>query len=127
MARERPAPLLTRQQERRQTLLYRRIVTIMNAGFGLGVGLMLLGILLAVVRGQPIGEETDPLREIVPKALRLDARAVAELGLLVLLTTPLAYIVAALLIFLRQRDRLFAGVCVALVVILVTSIGVALL
>jgi uncharacterized membrane protein len=46
--------------------------------------------------------------------------------LLGLLLTPLAYVAAALLTFLRQRDRLFIAVCAALILLFVATVVRAL-
>jgi len=111
---------------RRQTTLYRRIVGVMNAGFLIAIGLMLAGILVGLVTGDHVAKETDPLGDILPGALRLRAQDVLELGIIVLLATPAAYVVVALVTFLRERDLLFVGVCLALLAILSLSVGLTL-
>ena len=112
---------------RRQTTLYRRIIGVMNAGFCIAIGLMLVGILVGLVTGEHVKTDTDSLRDVLPGALRLGAQDLVELGILVLLATPAAYVVVALLTFLRNRDWLFALVCLALLGILSMSVGLALL
>lgn len=111
---------------RRQTGLYRRIVRVTNIGFALAIGLMLAGLLVGLGTGDHVDRETDSLRDILPGALRLRAQDVVELGILVLLATPAAYVVVALLTFLRDRDRLFVAICLALLGILSLSVGLAL-
>ncbi|MGH9174532.1 MAG: DUF1634 domain-containing protein, partial [Vicinamibacterales bacterium] len=71
--------------------------------------------------------ETDALEDVLPGALRLKAQDIVEIGILVLLATPVVYVIAALLTFARLRDRLFVGVCLALVGFVLLSLGVALL
>lgn len=106
--------------------LYRRISLILNAGFALAGALMLAGMLTALFSGDRIGEQTGSLSEIVPAALRLEATGLVDLGIVVLLATPVAYVVAALATFLRERDRVFVLVTVALLLIMGTTVGLAL-
>ncbi len=111
---------------RQRTGLYRRIVGVMNAGFTIAIGLMLVGLLVGLVTGEHVERETDSLRDILPGVLRLRAQDIVELGILVLLATPAAYVVVALVTFLRDRDGLFAAVCLVLLGILLLSVGLTL-
>ena len=108
---------------RRRTGLYRRIVRVMNSGFLLAIGLMLAGLLIGAISGDHVARETDSLRDILPGVLRFDAQDIVELGILALLATPAAYVVIALLTFLRDRDQLFVAICLALLGILALSVG----
>ena len=114
-----------RRGRRRHTILTRRIVKVMNAGFVIAVTLILAGIVIGLATGDHLPTETDKLRDILPGALRLDAQNVAELGIIVLLLTPAAYVVAALVTFLRDRDWMFVWLCLALLGILSLSVGLA--
>jgi uncharacterized membrane protein len=111
---------------RRQTVLYRRIIRVMNAGFLIAIGLMLAGLLVGLVTGEHIERDTDRLRDVLPGVLKLQAQDIVELGILVLIATPAAYIVVALFTFLRNRDGLFVAVCLALLGILSLSVGLTL-
>jgi uncharacterized membrane protein len=114
-------------QLRRRTSLYRRIVRVMNAGFAIAIGLMLVGLLVGLVTGDHVDRDTDSLRGVLPGVFRLHAQDVVEMGILVLLATPAAYVVVALLTFLRDRDVLFVAICLGLLGILSLSVGVTLL
>jgi uncharacterized membrane protein len=111
---------------RRQTILYRRIISVMNAGFVIAIGLMLAGLLVGIVTGDHVAKETDPLREVLPGVLRLDAQDIVDLGIIVLLATPAAYVVVALATFLRDRDLLFVTICLLLLGILSLSVGLTI-
>lgn len=111
---------------RRQTTLYRRIVGVMNTGFLIAIGLMLAGLLVGLVTGDHVATQTDPLRDILPGVVRLRAQDIVELGIIVLLATPAAYVVAALATFLRERDLLFVVICVMLLAILSLSVGLTI-
>jgi uncharacterized membrane protein len=111
---------------RRMTGLYSRIVRVMNGGFLLAIGLMLAGIVIGLMTNDNISRETDGPREVVPGVLRLDGQNIVELGILTLLATPAVYIIVALVTFLRERDRLFVMICLALLGILALSVGLSL-
>ena len=111
---------------RRQTGLSRRIVGTMNAGFVIAIVLMLAGIVIGLVTGDHVARDTDRLEDVLPGAIQLKAQDVVEVGLLVLLATPAAYVIVALLTFLRERDGPFVAVCLALLGILALSVGLAL-
>lgn len=129
MSRSTPQPERSSRPERgepRLTQLYRRIVIVLNAGFALSVGLMLAGIADAIVRGQTIEETAEPISDVLPAVARLEAQGMIDLGIVVLMITPVAYVLVSMLTFVRQRDALFVGVCVLLLVIIGGSIGMAL-
>ena len=88
-------------------------------------GVMLLGrhggetANYAVFASQP-----DALRSvggIVRGALAADARAIVQLGLLLLIATPVARVVFTLLAFIVQRDRLY--VAITSIVLAVLAVG----
>jgi len=108
---------------RQRTGLYRRIVGVMNAGFAIAIGLMLVGLVVGLFTGEHVERETDSLGDVLPGVLRLQAQDIVELGILVLLATPAAYVVVALATFLRDDDGLFVAICLALLGILLLSVG----
>jgi uncharacterized membrane protein len=116
-----------RPEERRLSQLYRRIVLILKCGFFLALGLMLLGIIVAILRDQSIGDSTDPLSELFDSLRALEGQAILELGILVMLATPFSYVLVSLVTFVRQRDKVFVEVCLVLIAILLGSVGIALL
>jgi uncharacterized membrane protein len=111
---------------RRLTELYRAIVRVLNGGFLLSIGLILFGLAVAIVRLQQIDSQSDPLRDVLPAAVRLDPQAIIELGILTMIATPVAYVVVSLVTFIRQRDAFFVAVCTVLLAIIGGSIGIAL-
>lgn len=112
--------------ELRMTQLYRRIVLVLNTGFAISVGLMLVGLIVALVRGQSVSETAEPIADVLPSVLQLNAQGLIDLGILTLLVTPVAYVLVSLLTFVRQRDALFVGTCFVLLLIIGGSIGMAL-
>lgn len=108
-------------------VLYRRTALILWGGFLIASGLILLGMLLALVRGQELGAAAVEIGDLPGELRRLSARGVVSLGILALLASPLAHVLAAAFTFAQQRDWLYVGICVTLVAILVASVVVALI
>jgi uncharacterized membrane protein len=69
--------------------------------------------------------ETAELRSIggiVAGALRLDSRAVVQLGLLLLIATPIARVCFSLVAFVLQRDRLYVVITSIVLAVLLFSL-----
>ncbi|MBA2453440.1 MAG: DUF1634 domain-containing protein [Chloroflexia bacterium] len=115
-----------RVHERQRRTLYTWIVRILTGGFWSSVTLIVAGVLVALVGGRPLGDEVAPLVDVVPSALDLNPQGIVDLGILLLLFTPSMYVVVSLVIFLRQRDRMFVVVCCALLAIVMVSVGLGL-
>ena len=55
-------------------------------------------------------------------ALQLDAKSVIQLGILILIATPVARVVFCIIGFARQRDGLYIGVSTTVLIILTYSL-----
>ena len=97
-----------------------RLSCVLLAGLGLAVLLLLVGVVLTVARpGVPLwaGSITE-----MPEALAaLEPGGFFALGLLVLLATPAARVVALLIAFARRRLWVFSGVSLVVLIVLVLS------
>ena len=60
--------------------------------------------------------------QVVRAALSLDSRAIMQLGLLLLILTPVARVVFTVFAFLWQRDYLYSAITVAVLGILLFSL-----
>ena len=67
-------------------------------------------------RGEP--SALHSVGGIVRAALALDSRAVVQLGLVLLIGTPVARVALTLAAFARQRDRLYVGLTSVVLVLL---------
>jgi uncharacterized membrane protein len=110
-----------------QTRLYRIIERILDLGFFLGVGIIVVGTAWTLASGDDLSDDVIHLADLPEEVASLEPSALVDLGLIVLLLTPLSYVIAALVTFLRQRDRLFIGVCLLLIALIGLSVGLALL
>ena len=73
-----------------------------------------------VFRGEPGDLRT--MRGIVADARTLSGRGVIQLGLLVLIATPIARVVFSVIGFLRQRDWMYVGITSVVLALLLYSL-----
>ena len=69
-----------------------------------------------VFRGEPIPLRS--IRGIVDAALQLSGRGLVQLGLLLLIATPIARVVFSVVGFLRQRDWLYVAITLSVLALL---------
>jgi uncharacterized membrane protein len=108
-------------------LVYGAARTTLTLGFRIGAAFLTIGIVVALVRQEPLRSEAQPLTEIIPALFDGRASALVELAILSIISTP---VVAALVIavgFFRIGDRLYAMLSLLVLLILGTSIVLALL
>jgi len=106
---------------------------LLRAGVGLAAAVVLVGGLVYLVRhgtAQPDyqvfrGEPADQrsIRGIVADALKLRGRGIIQLGLLLLIATPVARVAFSVYAFARQGDRIY--VVVTLIVLTLLLYGLA--
>ncbi len=73
-----------------------------------------------VFRGEPGRLRT--IRGIISDAMRLGGRGLIQLGLLLLIATPIARVVFSVIGFARQRDWLYVVITLAVLVLLTYSL-----
>lgn len=96
---------------------------ILRWGMVLSLVLMLFGLALGMVAGDQ-GVSVVPLEKIPSQLLELDPAAFLTLGIVLLIATPLARVFGALCVFIRERDRKF--ILVSLAVLLSVALAVIL-
>jgi uncharacterized membrane protein len=106
-----------------QSALCGVVQPILRWGMVLSLVLMLFGLTLGFVTG---GQDASvvPLEKIPGRLFELDPAAFLTLGIVLLIATPLARVFGALCVFLRERDRKF--VLVSLAVLLSVALAVLL-
>lgn len=106
-----------------QVNLCRVVQPILRWGMILSLSLMILGLALGAVEGTG-ATDVLPLGRIPAGLAELDPLAFLTLGLVLLIATPLARVVAALIVFLREGDRKF--VLISAVVLFAVAAAVLL-
>jgi uncharacterized membrane protein len=113
------------------------ISRVLLGGVFLSAAIILAGLALFLVKGAVGGESLGNLVDqqktaanfgaILRGSVRADGRSLIQLGLLVLILTPISRVAMSLFFFLRERDRVFVAItAVVLLVLLGALIGSAL-
>ena len=99
---------------------------ILRWGMVLSLILMLIGLALGMIAGEQEATVV-PLDKIPSQLLELDPAAFLTLGIVLLIATPLARVIGALCVFIRERDRKFilVSMAVLLSVFLAVILGAA--
>lgn len=106
--------------------LYRTSIAVMTWGFRVGAALLGLGIVVALVRQEPIGREADPIPAVVAQVRAGTAAGIIDLAILWFMLVPVATVVVAAASFWRLGDRRYAVLSLVVLAILGVSIALAL-
>lgn len=94
------------------------ISRVLVAGLAVAVFLLLVGAILAAVRaGTPVARRTS-FSDIARALAALEPGGFFDLGLLVLIATPVARVVALLAAFAHRRQWVFVGISAVVLVVL---------
>lgn len=91
------------------------------AGLLLAIGLMIVGAVLAAMRGSGSVASASSITDLPHLLAAGDPTGFLGLGLLVLLATPFVRVVVLGADFVRRRQWLFAGLAAAVIAVLVLS------
>ena len=106
--------------------LYDTAVRTFFWGFRLGAALLALGIVVALVKREPIGHEADPLSEVMATVRAGQAAGIIDLAILWFMLTPVATVIVVAVSFWRLGDRRYALLSLVVLAILGASIALAL-
>jgi uncharacterized membrane protein len=124
-------PRVTKVQDPEPTLEY-RVAVLLRTGAALSTAVVLVGGLLFlsrhshqlleyhVFRGEPRALRSPV--GIVREVLRPSGRAIIDLGLLLLILTPVSRVAFTLIAFIRARDRLYTAVTAFVLAVLLFSL-----
>jgi hypothetical protein len=115
------------QRAREIAPLLAQIGAVLRRMFAVSAGLLVLGIVVAVIRREPLGERVDPLDEVLPAVLAGHASGIIDLAILWLMAAPVVATIVVLAGFLRMGDRRYAFVTGLVLAVLAASILRALL
>ena len=106
--------------------LYDAAVKTLFWGFRLGAALLALGIVVALVKREPLGREADPIPEVVAKVRAGYASGIIDLAILWFMLTPVATVIVVAASFWRLGDRRYALLSLIVLAILGGSVALAL-
>lgn len=92
-----------------------------------GIGVLIIGVLLSIVRDGALPAHTTPLGSLPSALVGLNADALLTLGLLILLAAPAYGLIHLALAFLRAYDKLFAALSGGVLAILGLSLLIGML
>lgn len=105
------------------------VSALLIGGVALSVALIVFGLILAARGGLlatagvvPRTGPAAPVGEVVRRAIALDPLAVIELGVLVLIATPVARVAASVALFLAEPDYLYAVFTAVVLALLLASL-----
>jgi hypothetical protein len=95
-------------------------------GFRLGAALLALGIVIALVKREPLGREADPIPDVIAMVRAGYASGVIDLAILWFMLTPVATVIVVAATFWRLGDRRYTLLCLIVLAILGASVALAL-
>lgn len=96
-------------------------------GIVVSLTLVVIGLILFSIAGAKEIEPTVPLNQLPRGILELKATAIITLGILTLLLTPILQVVVAIANFSIDRDKLYLGISIIVLCVLVFSLVLALI
>ena len=106
--------------------LYDASVKTLYWGFRLGAAILALGVVVALVKGEPLGHEADPIPEVIAMARAGYASGIIDLAILWFMLTPVVTVIVVATSFWRLGDRRYALLSLIVLAILGTSVALAL-
>jgi uncharacterized membrane protein len=106
--------------------LYDAAVKTLFWGFRLGAALLALGIVVALVKREPLGHEADPIPDVIAMLRAGHASGFIDLAILWFMLTPVATVIVVAASFWRLGDRRYALLCLIVLAILGASVTLAL-
>ena len=106
--------------------LYDAAIKTLYWGFRLGAALLALGVVVALVKREPLGTEADPIPDVIAMVRAGYASGVIDLAILWFMLTPVATVIVVAASFWRLGDRRYALLCLIVLAILAASVALAL-
>ena len=106
--------------------LYAAAITTLRLGFRGGALLLAAGLVLALMRREPLESTAEPFGTVLPSALRGDASGIVDLAILWMVATPVVTVLIVTIGFLRISDRRYVAMSLLALAVLCVSIALAL-
>jgi hypothetical protein len=110
----------------RLTPLYDAAVKTLFWGFRGGAALLALGIVVALVKREPLGTEADPIPDVIAMVRAGHASGIIDLAILWFMLTPVATVIVVAASFWRLDYRRYAMLCFIVLAILGACVALAL-
>ncbi len=113
--------------EHDQARLRELAARVLETGFRVAVVIMAAGLVLAVIRQEPLPSTLEGPADIARGFVRADPEAIVGLGIVSIILTPFVSTLVIAMTFYRQGNRRYALISSLVLAILLTSIGLSLL
>jgi hypothetical protein len=110
----------------RLTPLYDAALKTLFWGFRGGAALLALGIVVALIKREPLGTEADPIPDVIAMVVAGHASGIIDLAILWFMLTPVVTVIVVAASFWRLGDRRYALLCLVVLAILGASVALAL-
>jgi hypothetical protein len=94
-------------------------------GFRISAALLLVGLIVAAIRGESLPESLESVPDLLDEVAEGRGRAIAGLGILVMLVTPIVGTLSVVLSCFSIGDRRYGMITLAVLAILILSALVA--
>jgi uncharacterized membrane protein len=111
---------------RRLEPLYDAAIRVLTWGFRIGAALLTIGIVVALIKGQPLSPVADPFGAVIAQVRAGNASGIIDLAILWFMLTPVATVIVVAASFWRLDDRRYALLSLIVLIILGVSIALAL-
>jgi uncharacterized membrane protein len=106
--------------------LYREVSQVLRIGFRIAAAFLVSGIVIALIRQEPLATEVDSFSKIPGALFDLRARAFIDLAIIAIVLTPVAAVITIWRGFLAQGERRFANYTLGVMGVLAASIALSL-
>jgi hypothetical protein len=106
--------------------LYDAAIWTFTWGFRIGAVLLALGVMMALIKSEPLGREADPFGEVIGQVRAGNASGIIDLAILWFMLTPMATVIVVVVKFWQLGDRRYALLSLIVLTILAVSIALAL-
>ena len=106
--------------------LYKWIYFTFRIGIACSLCLVFLGFILFSITKAKSTAPVIPPSQFFDRILELDPLAFITLGILILVLTPFSGIVLAMVTFLVEKDKVYLGISVAILCVLLVSLALAI-
>ncbi|MCW5852168.1 MAG: DUF1634 domain-containing protein [Anaerolineae bacterium] len=91
-------------------------------GLLLSTVILVFGVLLGLVEHRPLPDTTLSVGEAVSRAVGLRPSGFLNLGLLVLIVTPILRVIGSIFVFIHERDWRYAGITALVLAVMLFSL-----
>ncbi|MFQ6122226.1 MAG: DUF1634 domain-containing protein [Dehalococcoidales bacterium] len=106
--------------------LYKWLYFTFRLGIACSLCLVFFGFILSIITEAEFTSSVVPPDQFFHRISELDPLAIITLGILILVLTPLSSVILAMVTFLKEKDRLYLGISVAILCILLVSLTLAI-